>query len=130
MHFYADAFGAHRLFTLAHPDGRVVHAEMAIGGSVFMLGDADAPFTAPTPDTATTVGLHVYVDNVHRLVGRAAHAGAEVLQPLTDIFYGARTMIVRDPFGHMWVFLTHLEDLSPAQIEQRGTELLAQPRTF
>lgn len=69
--------------------------------------------------------MHVYVDDVDRLGDRAARAGAEVLQEPTNMFYGDRTVMLRDLFGHVWVFLTHVEDLTPTEIERRGNELLA-----
>ena len=125
MAFYTGAFGAEELRTIAAPDGTVLHAEMAIEGSVFMVGDAAAPFAAPTADAATSVGLHLYVSSVDDLAARARQVGAEVLQEPTDMFYGDRTVMLRDPFGHLWVFLTHQEDLSPDEIVARGRALLA-----
>jgi PhnB protein len=122
MAFYQRAFGAEELFTIDAPDGSVVHAEMAVGSSVFMLGDAAAPFTAPGP-SGSTVGLHVYVPGVDDVAARAARAGAEVLQEPTDMFYGDRSAMVRDPFGHLWVLLTHQEDLSTDEIVARGRSL-------
>ncbi|GLZ50092.1 glyoxalase [Actinomycetospora sp. NBRC 106375] len=123
MAFYRQAFGAEELFTIDAPDGSVVHAEMSIGSSVFMLGDADAPFAPPGPP-GSTVGLHVYVPDVDDLASRAADAGAEVLQEPTDMFYGDRSVMLRDPFGHLWVFLTHHDDLSIDDIVARGRALL------
>ncbi|GAA4867467.1 hypothetical protein GCM10023203_15010 [Actinomycetospora straminea] len=126
MAFYREAFGAEELFTIDAPDGTVIHAEMAIGSSVFMLGDAEAPFAPPGPG-GSTVGLHVYVQDVDDLAARAARAGAEVLQEPTDMFYGDRSVMLRDPFGHVWVFLAHQEDLSTDEIVARGRALLGQP---
>jgi PhnB protein len=126
MAFYRRAFGAEELFTIDAPDGTVVHAEMAIGTAVFMLGDAAAPFGPPGPP-GSTVGLHVYVPDVDGLAARAAAAGAELLQEPTDMFYGDRTIMLRDPFGHVWVFLTHREDLPTEEIVARGRALLGHP---
>lgn len=125
MAFYARAFGAEELLAIGRPDGTVLHAEMSVSGSVFMVGDAIAPFVSPTATGGASVGLHVYVEDVDALGDRAARAGAEVLQQPTDMFYGDRSIMLRDPFGHVWVFLTHHDDLSPAEIEQRGNQLLA-----
>lgn len=122
--FYAEAFGAEELFRLGRPDGRLAHAEVRIQGSTLMLGDAEPPvFRAPDPAAGTTVALHVFVDDVDTLTRRAVAAGAELLQPPTDRFHGDRTAILRDPFGHVWIFLTHLEDLAPAEIARRAAEL-------
>jgi PhnB protein len=122
--FYARAFGAEELFRLDGPDGRIVHAEVRIQGSVIMLGDAEGPvFSVPTAVGATTVGLHVFVADVDALAQRATAAGAELLQPPADQFHGDRTAILRDPHGHVWVFLTHLEDLTPDEVARRAREL-------
>ncbi|MFF4692454.1 VOC family protein [Streptomyces sp. NPDC001307] len=121
--FYARAFGAEELFRLDAPDGRIVHAEVRIQGSTIMLGDAEGPlFRAPTAIGGTTVGLHVFVDDVDALARRAAAAGAEVLQPPADQFHGDRTTMVKDPYGHVWIFLTHLEDLTPDEVARRARE--------
>ncbi|MEU1202750.1 VOC family protein [Streptomyces sp. NPDC005813] len=122
--FYTRAFGAEELFRLDGPDGRIVHAEVRIQGSTIMLGDPEGPFfRAPTAVGGTTVGLHVYVDDVDALAHRATAAGAELVQPPADQFHGDRTTILRDPFGHVWVFLTHLEDLTPDEVARRAREL-------
>ncbi|WP_026413291.1 VOC family protein [Actinomadura oligospora] len=123
IRFYAEAFGGEELFRIATPEGQIIHAEVAIQGSVIMVGDADGPFRAPSASGGSTTGLHVYVDDVDAFSAQAVRAGAEVLQPPTDMFYGARQVMLRDPFGHLWVFLTHTEDLSPEEIARRGTEL-------
>jgi PhnB protein len=122
--FYTRAFGAQEVFRLDGPDGRIVHAEVRIQGSVIMLGDAEGPvFSAPTAVGVTTVGLHVFVDDVDALAQRATAAGAELLQPPADQFHGDRTTILKDPHGHVWVFLTHLEDLTPDEVARRAREL-------
>ncbi|MCU7827017.1 VOC family protein [Kitasatospora sp. DSM 101779] len=105
IEFYAQAFGAVELFRLEGEAGRIVHAEVGIHGSTFMLGDVDAPFS--TPDrVGTSVALHVYVPDVDGLTVAAAAGGAELLTAPTDMPYGARQSMLRDPFGHLWIFLT------------------------
>ncbi|MFC8625719.1 VOC family protein [Streptomyces anulatus] len=122
--FYTRAFGAEELFRLDGPDGRIMHAEVKIQGSTIMLGDADGPlFSAPTAVGGTTVGLHVFVDDVDALARQATAAGAELLQPPADQFHGDRTTMLKDPYGHIWVFLTHLEDLTPDEVARRAREL-------
>ncbi|MGD6742054.1 VOC family protein [Streptomyces sp. BH106] len=124
LDFYTEAFGAKELFRLDGPDGRIVHAEVRIQDSTIMLGDAEGPvFGAPTLLGGTTVGLHVFVDDVDALAQRAVAAGVELLQPPADQFHGDRTAVLRDPFGHVWVFLTHLEDLTPDEVARRAREL-------
>lgn len=103
--FYQAAFGASEYFRLDGDDGRIVHAEIGIHGHTLMLGDADAPF-APPGASGPSVALHVYVPDVDGLTVRAVSAGAELLSPPADMSYGARQSMLRDPFGHIWIFLT------------------------
>ncbi|MEV6950614.1 VOC family protein [Streptomyces sp. NPDC051183] len=121
MDFYERAFGAVEEFRLDRPGGGgILHAEIRIADAVLMLGDtSDGPFTAPTELGGTSVALHVFVPDVDALVRRAVAAGAELLHGPADQFHGDRTAILRDPSGHLWVFLTHLEDLSGEEVEQR-----------
>ncbi|MDG2539014.1 VOC family protein [Dyella jiangningensis] len=121
IEFYARAFGAEELFRIAGADGKILHAEISIGGSVIMLGDPDGRLYAePKVLGRTTAGLHVFTDDNAALLRRALDAGAEQIQPPTDMFYGANSASVRDPYGHVWVLLTWKEDLSPAEMERRG----------
>ncbi|MGA5313443.1 VOC family protein [Streptomyces pseudogriseolus] len=124
--FYRRAFGAREDFRLEAPGGGVLHAEITVGRSTLMLGDAsvkdaeDASFTAPAfLGGGTSVTLHVFVPDVDALAARAKAEGAEILQPPTDMFHGDRTVILRDPSGHLWVFLTHLEDVSEDELRRR-----------
>ncbi|MFD9124836.1 VOC family protein [Kitasatospora sp. NPDC059571] len=116
---------ARELFRLDAPGGGVLHAEVAIGRSVLMLGDAGpadadgAGFAAPVPLGGTSVTLHVFVPDVDALARRARVAGAAIVQPPTDMFHGDRTAVLRDPSGHLWVFLTHLEDLEGDEVLRR-----------
>jgi PhnB protein len=123
--FYTRALDAAEVFRIAGPDGRILHAEIAIEGSLVMLGDADEPFASPATLGATTMGLHVYVEDVDTRFAKAVEAGASVLQQPQDMFYGARTAMLQDPFGHIWVLLTHQQDLSVEETTQRGEALLA-----
>ncbi|MGW0895682.1 VOC family protein [Streptomyces goshikiensis] len=121
--FYTEAFGAVEEFRLARPAGGVLHAEVRIGGAVMMLGDvSEGPFTAPPALGGTSVALHVFVPDVDALTRTAAAAGAEVVREPEDQFHGDRNVILRDPFGHLWVFLTHLEDVSAEELARRLAE--------
>ncbi|MEU0139515.1 VOC family protein [Streptomyces albidoflavus] len=117
--FYERAFGAEPRFRLDGDEGEVVHAELTVAGAVLMLGDARGDLRSPAALGATPVILHVYVPDVEALTARATAAGAELLEGPADQFHGDRTAMLRDPFGHLWIFLTHLEDLTPEQIAQR-----------
>ncbi|WP_328404528.1 VOC family protein [Streptomyces sp. NBC_00390] len=126
--FYRRAFGAHEEFRIDAPGGGILHAEIRIGLSALMLGDASveateaAAFAAPASlGGGTTVTLHVFVPDVDALAEGAQAAGAEILQPPTDMFHGDRTVILKDPSGHMWVFLTHLEDVPEEELRRRLT---------
>ncbi|SDC03120.1 VOC family protein [Streptomyces prasinopilosus] len=124
--FYQRAFGAREDFRIDAPGGGVLHAEITIGRSALMLGDVSveeaeaASFTAPASlGGGTSVTLHVFVPDVDSLTKRAEAAGAEILQPPRDMFHGDRTVILKDPSGHLWVFLTHLEDVSQEEFRRR-----------
>ncbi|WP_051711360.1 VOC family protein [Streptomyces sp. NRRL S-350] len=105
--FYTAAFGAAEHMRLPGEDGRIMHAEIEVHGATLMLGDADAPFAPPGPG-GPSVALHVYVPDVDGLTGQAVAAGAELLAAPADMPYGARQSMLRDPFGHVWIFLTPL----------------------
>jgi len=125
--FYEKAFGAQELFRVTGKDGKMVHGEIAIGGSVVMIGDpTGALYGEPRKLGGCTAGLHIMVDDNEALLRRATAAGAEQVQPVTDMFYGASSGAVRDPFGHVWVLLSWKEDLDAAEIERRGAALLDQ----
>lgn len=118
--FYERAFGAVQEFRIDHPRGGVMHAEIRIGAAVLMLGDtSEGPFTSPTALGGTSVALHVFVPDVDALTKRAVAAGAELLEEPADRFHGDRTAILRDPSGHLWIFLTHLEEVSAAEPARR-----------
>jgi PhnB protein len=124
--FYEKAFGATELFRIVRPDDRIVHAEMRIGESVIMVGDADGPFRDPNSLHGSSVGLHVYVENVDTLFAQAVSVGAKVIQSVQDMFYGDRTCMLEDPFGHIWVLLTYQEDMQPEEFKKRGEALFKQ----
>lgn len=122
--FYKRAFGAVELFRIGSP-GMVGHAEMKIGSAVIMLADEFPDMGAVSPDTVggTPVQLMVYVNDVDAFVERAVAEGLEVLRPVQDQFYGDRSGQFRDPFGHVWAFATHIEDVSPEEMNRRAAEM-------
>jgi PhnB protein len=123
--FYRSAFGATELFRISAPDGKIIHAEIMIEHSIMMVGDASEPFSDAKSLGGTCVGLHVYVQDVDSMSRKAVAAGAEELQPLQDMFYGDRQTTLRDPFGHIWVLLTHQEDVAPEEIVSRAKNLFS-----
>jgi PhnB protein len=124
--FYAEAFGAQELFRIAAPDGRIVHSELTVCDATVMLGDPDTRlYDEPRQLGACTAGLHLIVDDNAAVLARAVAAGCEQIQPPTEMFYGANSASVRDPFGHVWVLLTWKEDLSPDEMQRRGKSAMA-----
>lgn len=113
IEFYARAFEAEEVFRLDDPDGRVGHAEIRIGDSHLMLADEHPDFGALSPISigGSPVNLHLYVDNVDGVVDRAAAAGAVVLRSVKNEFYGDRTGMIVDPFGHRWHLATAVAGL-------------------
>ena len=121
IRFYTEAFGATELFRLAGPDGRIGHAEVRIVDSVLMLADEAPDFGAMSPPSVggSPVNLHLYVDDVDQCVERAVAAGATVLRSVKDEFYGDRTGMILDPFGHRWHLATHKRDVSAEEMQDR-----------
>jgi PhnB protein len=121
--FYKTAFDAEELLRIASPHGRIIHAELSLCGATIMLGDPDDRLYAePRQVGRCTAGLYLLVDDNAATMRRAVEAGCEQIQAPTDMFYGASSASVRDPFGHVWVLLTWKDDLSPDEIERRAKE--------
>lgn len=120
--FYVRAFNAVQLFRIVRPDGKILHAEIAICGSTLMIGDPDDRlYGEPRTLGRTSAGLHILVDDNAALQRQAIQAGCQEIQAPTEMFYGANSASVRDPYGHVWVLLTWKEDLEPEEIERRAT---------
>lgn len=119
IEFYQRAFGAEVRGVSKGPDGKVMHAEIKIGDSIMMLNDEFPAWSvlAPTSTKADTcVRLHLYVENADKVFQSALDAGANVLMPLADQFWGDRYGQVADPFGHRWSIATHIKDMTPAEM--------------
>jgi PhnB protein len=119
--FYVKAFGAKEILRMPMPDGRIGHGEVRIGDSMVMLGQEAPEMGARGPKLlgGTPVGICVYIPDVDVAFARAVKAGASVVRPLQDQFYGDRSGTVVDPFGHQWTLATHIEDPSPEEIKAR-----------
>jgi PhnB protein len=122
LEFYKQAFGAVEVMRMPGPEGKLGHAEIKIGSSRVMLSDEypEMQFMGPETRGGTTVHLHVYVRDVDAMTERAVGAGAKLIRPVEDKFYGDRTGSVQDPFGHVWHLATHKEDLSMAELKKRA----------
>jgi PhnB protein len=121
--YYKKVFGATEVVRMNGPGGTVGHAELQIGDSRIMLADEN-PKMGEGHSSATTIGaspvsLYIYLPNVDEVMQRAKAAGAKVLRPAEDQFYGDRSGFIQDPFGHLWGIATHVEDVSPAEMKER-----------
>jgi PhnB protein len=121
IEFYKQAFGAVELFRMGGPDGKIGHAEIKIGTSPIMLSDEAPQMGALSAKTigGSPVSLMLYVEDVDALSAQAEKAGAKVVRPVTDQFYGDRSGTFEDPFGLQWHLATHKEDVSPEEMEKR-----------
>jgi PhnB protein len=120
--FYAEVLGTTERMRMLGPDGKVSHAELQLGDSLVMVADEAPAIGVLSPKTigGTPVTLSVYVEDVDAVIDRAAQAGATVLRPAEDQFYGDRTGQFEDPFGHRWSVATHVEDVSPEEMAKRA----------
>ena len=128
IEFYKKAFGATELVLMADPSGKVGHAEIKIGNSPIMLADEHPEINARSPQSlgGSPVSIHLYVEDVDAVTDLAIAAGATVLRPVKDQFYGDRSGTVADPFGHIWHIATHKEDLTPDELHKRVAAAMAQ----
>lgn len=124
--FYKSAFGATELFRLTEPSGRIGHAEIQIGGATVMLADEFPEYGlhGPMKFGGTTFAIHLQCNAVDALVDSAVQAGATVVRPAKDEFYGDRTATIRDPFGHEWYLAETIEKVSPEEMHRRFNELV------
>jgi PhnB protein len=125
LDFYKSAFGAAERFRLPMPDGRIGHCEFSVNGSTVMMADEfpDMGIVAPTPGVRPPVGLALYVEDADTVFARAIAAGAKEERPMKTQFYGDRTGTLIDPFGHVWTIATHVEDVSPEEMNARMAKM-------
>lgn len=125
--FYKQAFGASEKFRLAEPNGRVGHAELLFGDATVMLSEEfpEFGFLAPAGDARQPFLIHLHVDDADAMVKRAIAAGARLIRPPQDAFYGERSGTVRDPFGYDWMIGHSIEVVEPAEMQRRYTALFA-----
>jgi uncharacterized glyoxalase superfamily protein PhnB len=123
--FYRRAFGAEELFRLTEPTGRIGHAEIKIGATTLMLSEEypEMGIVGPQALGGTTFSIHLHVDDADAWIARAVEAGATVLRPATDAFYGERGGTVRDPFGHEWMLGHQIEEVSTQEMQRRYNAL-------
>jgi PhnB protein len=118
--FYTKAFNAVELHRLPAANGKLMHAAMKIGDSVFMMMDEAPQWGALGPKAlkGTSVTIHIYVEDVDAVFKQAVDAGATVIMPVSEMFWGDRYGQVEDPFGHRWSIATHTRDVTPAEMQE------------
>ncbi len=119
--FLKEAFGAEQTFRVDGPGGTVGHAEVRIGGSMIMLGDASQADSEPT-----NTSIHLYVGDTDAVYKRALAAGATSVREPQDQFYGDRSAGVKDAFGNQWWIATHVEDVPPDEMQRRAAAAMQQ----
>ncbi len=122
LDFLKQAFDAKENYRMAQPDGTVMHAEVRIGDSIVMAGEARGQAKA-MPSS-----LYLYVADVDAVYRRALQAGATTTMEPADQFWGDRTACVKDPAGNQWMIATHKEDVSPEEIRRRAEAFMKQQR--
>ena len=132
IEYYTKAFGAKETVRMDGPDGKIGHAELQIGDSHVMLSDPfpQASTTPPKELGGTSASIFMYVEDVDAVVQKAVDAGATVTMEVEDQFWGDRFGSITDPFGHNWSIATHVEDLTPEEMEERGKAAMAAMTRF
>lgn len=119
IEFYKKAFGAEERARMPGPNGAIMHAEMKIGGCIVMIADA---MMGPPMQS----GLHLYVENADAVWKRAVDAGAQIVMPIADMFWGDRYGVLSDKWGNRWSVATHKEDVTPDEASKRAAEAMKQ----
>jgi PhnB protein len=128
IEYYKKVFGATERMRMPAPDGKIGHAELQIGDATIMLSDEYPEMNVRGPKTigGSPVMIHVYVEDVDATVKQAAAEGGELLREPEDQFYGDRSGMIVDPFGHVWSVGTHIEDVPPDEMEKRAAKAMAE----
>jgi len=124
--FCKTTFDAVELVRRPGPDGTVAHAALTIGGAMIMI-EGEWPTLAsraPQPDGSSPVVIYVYVEDVDKVIERAVAAGAKVLLPVKDQFWGDRTGRIVDPSGHVWTISSRVEETSSDERKERWSSIV------
>ncbi len=121
VEFYTQVFGAIEDFRLSMPDGQIAHCELKLAGTTIMISSEHPQFGLHAPTSEENYGafIHLHVENADKFAGRAIQAGATLIRPLQDQFWGERTCRIRDPFGYHWMLGHSIENVSPADMQIR-----------
>ncbi len=128
LEFYKKAFGATEIMCIPAPEGKIGHAEIKMGAAIVMLADEFPGMNGKSPQSlgGSPVSIMVYVQDVDAFVKRAVSAGAKVIAPVENKFYGDRSGSLEDPFGHHWHFATHVENVPPDELAKRAEAFMKQ----
>jgi uncharacterized glyoxalase superfamily protein PhnB len=130
LEFYKKAFGAEEVHRMPGPDGRLMHAAMRIDGRFIFLADDFPEYCGGKPHDPNALGgtpvtIHRYVKDCDSVINRATKAGATTIMPASDMFWGDRYGLVKDPFGHHWALATHIKDLTTEEMMEASKEAFA-----
>jgi len=130
IEFYKKAFDATEVMRMPDPAGRIMHAEIQVGNSRIMMADEmpEMGFRGPQSLGGTPVSILLYVNDVDAQARKATAAGAKVMRPVENQFYGDRSGTFTDPFGHVWTIATHKEDLSNEEIQKRFESVMKEKK--
>lgn len=127
IEFYKRALGAKVVDLFPNPTGRgIMHATIQIGDSMIMMGDENPGCKSAESLGGSPISLFVYVPNVDAAFKQAIEAGATVVMPVADMFWGDRAGHLKDPFGYSWMIATHMRDLTKEQIAKGAEAFFAQ----
>ena len=125
IEFYRDVLGAVEKFRIEAPSGMIGHSELMIGDALIFVSEEYPDMGLPAPESIgrTAVSIQIYVKDSDAVVARAEAAGAKVLRPVADQFYGDRSGQFLDPFGHRWNIATRIFDMSPEEMNAKAKQL-------
>ncbi len=128
IEFYKSVFGATERMRFEAPDGKIGHSELQIGDSLLMVADEfpEMNFRSPKSIGGSSTGCNVYVQDVDAIFAAALAAGATEERPVMDQFYGDRSGMFIDPWGHRWNVSTHIEDVDPEELARRSAEAMGE----
>lgn len=132
IEFYKKAFGAEEVHRMPAPDGRLMHAAIRIDGRYMFMADDFPEYRggksqSPKALGGTPVTIHRYVADCDAVMDRAAKAGATVVMPASDMFWGDRYGLIRDPFGHQWALATRIKDMTSEELAKAGRDAFSKP---
>jgi len=119
--FYKKAFGAKVLDKMLAPDKTLLHADVMVGDAHLFVSE---PMMGNPPGSNS---IHLYVENAEKAWKKAVAAGAEIVIPMHDAFWGDRYGVLKDPFGQQWAISSHVEDVTPVEMKKRMKVAFSKP---